>query len=364
MTSELYVGLMSGTSLDGVDAVLVDLQGNGARILGSAHHPYPKSLRDDLLALCAPGVDELGRAALTGNELARVYAATVASLLGPLQVEKADIRAIGCHGQTVRHRPDLGYSLQLGNASLLAELAGLRVVADLRSRDIAAGGQGAPLVPAFHAAMFADPNEDRVVLNLGGIANLTLLLRASGVRGFDSGPGNGLMDLWVSRHLGEDFDRDGAWANQGRVEPELLARLYADAYFSQLPPKSTGRERFNAAWLDARLQPQFAPADVQATLLELTVHSVATAVARHAPGAQRIIVCGGGAANRALMHALQARLGPAALEPSDRHGIGTQLVEATAFAWLAKQALEGRTSSLVAVTGARGARVLGAIYPA
>ncbi len=358
--SNLYAGLMSGTSLDGVDAVLADLGASRPRILAHSHVAFDPSLRAELLALNSPGGNELERAALAGNALARHYAQAIAALGPPA---RGEVRAIGCHGQTVRHRPEKGYTLQIGNAALLAELTGLAVVADFRSRDVAAGGQGAPLAPAFHAAAFASADEDRVALNLGGFANITWLPRAGTVLGFDTGPANCLMDLWAARHLGTAHDEDGAWAAGGNVDAELLTRLLEEPYFQAPPPKSTGRDLFNATWLEARLRGGEDPRAVQATLLELTARSISEAFARHAAGARRVIACGGGARNGALMRRLSALLTPAAVEGSDRHGIAPGLVEATAFAWLAQQALEGKAGNLPAVTGARGERVLGTIYP-
>jgi len=360
---DLYVGLMSGTSLDGVDAVLVDLAGTAPRVLAAVHHPFEPGLRERLLALNCAGENELERAALAANELARRYAAATAEALAQGGAAPAGVRAIGCHGQTVRHQSGRGYTVQLGNAALLAELSGIRVVADFRSRDIAAGGQGAPLAPAFHAAVFAGRDEDRAVLNLGGIANLTWLPRAGAVTGFDCGPGNCLLDLWAARCLGTNYDEDGRWAQGGRVVAPLLERMLREPYFAAPPPKSTGRERFGAAWLEALLAGGEEPRDVQATLLELTAHSVSGAIAQHCPGARRVIACGGGVRNGALLRRLAEFVAPAALESSERHGIAPQLVEASAFAWLAKQALDGNPAGLPSVTGARGARVLGAIYP-
>jgi anhydro-N-acetylmuramic acid kinase len=364
VSAEIYIGLMSGTSLDGVDAVLADFAGPKPSLIAHTHVSFDAPLRRELLALNGRGDNEIERAALAGNLLARHYATAVAGVLAKAKFPASAIRAAGCHGQTVRHRPDLGFTTQIGNPALLAELAGIRVVADFRSRDVAAGGQGAPLVPAFHSAVFADPAEDRVALNLGGIANLSFLPRSGTVLGFDSGPGNCLLDLWAARHLGKPLDADGAWAAAGKVIPELLDRLLQEPYFAAAPPKSTGRDLFNESWLQGMLRGGGEPQAVQATLLELTARSVMEAVARHCRGARRVIVCGGGAKNSALMRRLAQLAAPAALETSDRHGIDPQLVEATAFAWLAKRALEGLPGNLPAVTGARGARVLGAIYPA
>lgn len=361
--AELYIGLMSGTSLDGVDAVLADLAEAKPRLLADCHVPFDTALRQELLALNASGANEIERAALAGNALAEKYAAAVRAVAAAAKMPVASVRAIGCHGQTVRHRPERGYTTQIGNAALLAELTGIRVVADFRSRDVAAGGQGAPLAPAFHAALFADPGEDRAVLNLGGIANLSFLPGGGMALGFDSGPGNCLLDLWAGRHLGKPHDDAGSWAAAGTVIPALLDRMLLEPYFSATPPKSTGRDLFNAEWLQRMLRGGEAPQPVQATLLELTARSVADAVARNCRGACRVIVCGGGTKNTALMRRLAALVAPVAVESSDRHGIDPQLVEAAAFAWLAKRAMEGEAGNLPSVTGARGPRVLGAIYP-
>ena len=363
MSAQVYVGLMSGTSLDGVDAVLADLSGARPQLLASAHLPFDPALQGELLALNTSGADEIERAARAGNELAKRYADAVAAVLAQSKASAASVRAIGCHGQTVRHRPERGYTTQIGNAARLAELTGLSVVTDFRSRDVAAGGQGAPLAPAFHAAAFAHAAEDRVVLNLGGIANLSFLPREGPVTGFDSGPGNCLLDLWAARHLGRPHDEGGAWAAAGAVAPSLLERMLRETYLASPPPKSTGRDLFNAGWLQGMLRGGEAAQVVQATLLEFTARSVADAVSKHCRGAQRIIVCGGGAKNKALMRRLAELCAPAALEPSDRHGIDPQLVEATAFAWLAQRALQGLPGNLASVTGARGPRVLGAVYP-
>ena len=363
MSGELFAGLMSGTSLDGVDAVLADFSAMPPKVLARAHQDFDTALRAELLALNASGANELDRAARCANELARCYAAVVREVLAKARVEPAALRAVGCHGQTVRHRPERGYTVQLGNAALLAELCGARVVADFRSRDVAAGGQGAPLAPAFHVAVLRSASEPRAVLNVGGIANLTWLPPAGEVVGFDTGPGNCLMDLWANRHLGKAMDAEGAWAAGARADATLLEALLADPYFARRPPKSTGRDLFNEDWLRARLPASADARVVQATLLELTARSIADAVARHCSSARRLIVCGGGVHNRALIARLAALLAPIPVESSAAHGIDPGLVEPLAFAWLAAQALAGRAASLPAVTGAQGARVLGAIYP-
>ncbi len=362
---------MSGTSLDGVDGVLVRLPAPTAtarvEVLAHVARRFDPGLRNELLALNASGDDELHRSALAARALAELYADVVADLLRCGEVMAGAVRAIGAHGQTVRHRPELGYTVQLNAPALLAERAGVTVVADFRSRDVAAGGQGAPLVPAFHRAVFAQPGRDVAVLNLGGFANLSLLHGDGRTLGFDTGPGNVLLDAWAQRHLGTTFDADGAWGAQGAVCDALLDRLLADAYFSRPPPKSTGRDEFNVAWLlrhlDARRQP-VAPADVQATLAELTARSIADALRGALPGAAELIVCGGGARNGDLVARLRRMLPGVGCITSDAVGLPVEQVEAAAFAWLARQALDRLPGNLAAVTGAAGPRVLGAIYPA
>jgi anhydro-N-acetylmuramic acid kinase len=365
--ARLYAGLMSGTSLDGVDGVLADLDG-GVSTLAHVHRAFDPALRAELLALNRPGgTDELHRAALAANGVALAYAGVLHALLAAAGAAASQVIAVGAHGQTVRHRPQgRGYTLQLLNAARLAEEAGIDVVADLRSRDVAAGGQGAPLVPAFHAAVFARPGVDVAVLNLGGIANLTLLPAAGPVRGFDTGPGNALLDHWVHRHRGEPFDTDGAWAATGRVVPALLQALRDEPYFAAAPPKSTGRDLFEPGWLQARLDrvdPQ-APADVQATLLALTAGTVVDALRTQLPGVAVLRVCGGGARNGTLMRALEAALPAVDLADTAAEGVAPDEVEALAFAWLARAFVERRPGNLPAVTGAAGPRVLGALYPA
>lgn len=358
----LYIGLMSGTSLDGVDAVLFD----GRAVLGHVHAPFPPALRDELLALNAPGPNELHRAALAANGVARSYADVTAQLLEATGHRREQIAALGAHGQTVRHRPDGfdGYTTQLLNGALLAEQAGIDVVCDLRSRDVAAGGQGAPLVPAFHRACFGAAGRDVAALNLGGIANLSLLFADGSTGGFDTGPANCLMDGWIARHRGQAFDADGAWAASGQVLPELLAVLLAESFFALVPPKSTGRDLFHLDWLDSRLSPGQTPADVQATLLELTARSVADALKAQMPDATALIACGGGARNGRLMQRLGELLPGIAITSSAELGLPVDQVEAAAFAWLAQCFNEKRPGNLPAVTGAAGPRLLGALYPA
>lgn len=361
---ELYIGLMSGTSLDGVDAVLADLSAVQPLLIGHHHQAYPSELRDELLALNQSGGDELRRAALASNELARVYAATIAELLEKNSQRAHAVKATGCHGQTVRHQPADSYTIQLVNGALLAELTGIDVVCDFRSRDLAAGGQGAPLAPAFHHALFARADLHRVIANLGGIANLTDLPPSGAASGFDCGPGNLLLDAWAQRHLKQPFDHNGAWARSGRVIPNLLARLLADPYFRRAPPKSTGRETFNLDWLTRQLAGGEQPADVQATLLALTAQGIADAVGKFCKAAQEVYLCGGGARNTALAELLSQQLAPRSVAASDALGTHAEHVEALAFAWLARQMLNSQPGNLPRVTGARGARILGAHYRA
>jgi anhydro-N-acetylmuramic acid kinase len=368
------IGLMSGTSLDGVDGVLVDFA-EGTQVLWHASRGFDAALRAELLALNTPeGRDELHRAALAANALARSYAEVVRELLQATGLAPAQIAAIGAHGQTVRHRPQMfdgtGYTLQLNSPALLAELSGVAVVADLRSRDVAAGGQGAPLVPAFHQGVFGRPGETVLVLNIGGIANLSVLAGDGTVLGFDCGPGNALMDGWCQTHTGQPYDDGGQWAATGQVLPALLDRLLAEPFLQQPPPKSTGRDLFHADWLAGHLSASATsaadarPADVQATLTEFTARACAGAVQRFGHGGGELLVCGGGAFNTQLMQRIAALLPGVAVDTTAARGLPPQQVEAAAFAWLARQALLGLPGNLPAVTGARGPRILGAIHPA
>lgn len=368
------IGLMSGTSLDGVDGVLVDFA-EGTQVLWHASRGFDAALRAELLALNTPeGRDELHRAALAANALARSYAEVVRELLQATALTPGQIAAIGAHGQTVRHRPQMfdgmGYTLQLNSPALLAELSGVAVVADLRSRDVAAGGQGAPLVPAFHQGVFGRPGETVLVLNIGGIANLSVLAGDGTVLGFDCGPGNALMDGWCQTHTGQPYDDGGQWAATGQVLPALLDRLLAEPFLQQPPPKSTGRDLFHADWLAGHLSASATsaadarPADVQATLTEFTARACASAVQRFGRGGGELLVCGGGAFNTQLMQRIAALLPGVAVDTTAARGLPPQQVEAAAFAWLARQALLGLPGNLPAVTGARGPRILGAIHPA
>ena len=366
-----FLGLMSGTSADGIDAALVDFDSDASTARPTLRfartYAWAPALRAQLVALgqqdATLSLDEVGRLDVA---IGRAFADAALQALADSGTAAADVAAIGSHGQTLRHDPHgpLPYSLQLGCAATIAERTGINTVAGFRARDVAAGGQGAPLVPALHAALLHDPAESRAVLNLGGIANFTLLPASGPVRGFDTGPANGLMDAWCLRHRGEAFDRGGAFAASGRVDGALLARLLDEPWFAQPPPKSTGRDRFHLDWVESRLSGREAPADVQATLLALTARTVADALRATQPDTARVIACGGGVHNPALMAALAAELPGMVVESTSAHGLDPDAIEAMAFAWLARETLAGRPGNLAAVTGAAGPRILGAIHQA
>jgi anhydro-N-acetylmuramic acid kinase len=363
-SSTLYIGMMSGTSLDGVDGVLVDFGNDAIRTLAAAFVPFPAELRTQLMALQASGPDEIEREALAANTIAAIYAECVAELL---PAAGGPIAALAVHGQTIRHRPELGFTRQIINAALLAELCGIDVIADMRSRDVAAGGQGAPLVPAFHAARFGEPGTDRAVVNIGGIGNISVLHADGRVTGFDTGPGNVLMDLWIARHQDRAYDADGAWAATGLVDPALLGILLEEPYFALPAPKSTGRDLFHADWLDARLAQlthPVTPEDVQATLAALTATTIARAIHDASPDVANVYVCGGGAENGELMRQLGAALPNAVVQSTEALGVAPNRVEALAFAWLGYRFTQRLPGNLPAVTGAHGERILGALYPA
>ena len=358
-----YLGLISGTSVDGIDAAIVSF-GPAPNDHFARTYPMPGDLVADVLRLSQAEaritLDEAGR---LDTRLGQAFAAAARQALADAGDIAARVEAIGSHGQTLRHDPRgaAPFTQQFGDASVIAEATGLAVVADFRRRDVAAGGQGAPLMPAFHAAVMHSPGQARAILNLGGIANLTLLPVNGAVRGFDTGPGNGLMDAWCRLHRGLPFDRDAAFAREGRVDEALLARLLDDPWFAQPPPKSTGRDQFQLDWVRARLAGE-APADVQATLCELSAATIADALRRDMPAATRLIACGGGVHNPLLLERLAARLPGVRVETSAAHGLDPDFVEAAGFAWLARETLSGRPGNLPAVTGARGPRVLGAIH--
>ena len=371
----LFLGLISGTSADGIDAALVrfDQHASALRcelLLGRTYR-WDEATRGALIALGqggdAPSLDDVGRLdAVTGIH----FADAALRLLDEAGVSARDVRAIGSHGQTIRHRPhaDPPFTWQIGDGNVIAERSGIDTVADFRRRDVAAGGHGAPLMPAFHAALLGSADEERAVLNLGGIGNFTLLPRSGdgiAVRGFDTGPANALMDAWCERHTGAAFDAGGAFAAGGQADEALLARLLEEPWFALPPPKSTGREQFHLAWLEARLgDPAISPADVQATLLELTAATVADALRANQPGTRRVLVCGGGVHNARLMARLAAWMPETSVESTAAHGLDPDFVEAMGFAWLARETLAGRPGNLPAVTGASGPRVLGTVFPA
>jgi anhydro-N-acetylmuramic acid kinase len=373
---QYFLGLISGTSADGIDAALVRFADDAAQappqLVFGRTDPWEPGLRERLVSLGQQAatltLDEIGELDV---RIGRAFAHAAQAAIEASGIDRSDLVAIGSHGQTLRHRPhgDIPFTLQLGDPASIAELCGVRVVADFRRRDVAAGGHGAPLVPAFHAATLHSQAEDRAALNLGGIANFTLLPKQGPVRGFDTGPANGLMDAWCLRHTGRPFDANGEFAAQGGVDESLLARLLDEPWFALSPPKSTGRDQFHLPWVESKLHGENdriprRPADVQATLLALTVRTIADALRAAQPGTQRIIACGGGVHNRMLMDALAQALPDVVVESSAVHGLDPDFVEAMAFAWLARETLAGRPGNLPAVTGAAGPRVLGAIYPA
>ncbi|SEL82206.1 anhydro-N-acetylmuramic acid kinase [Pseudomonas sp. NFIX51] len=361
----LYIGVMSGTSLDGLDIALIE-QTPAIRLIATHYIPMPESLRAELLGLCASGPDEIARSAIAQQNWVKLAAEAIHSLLAQQKLKPADIRAIGSHGQTIRHEPTRGFTVQIGNPALLTELTGITVVSDFRSRDVAAGGQGAPLVPAFHEALFDQSCGKRAVLNVGGFSNLSLIESDKPVAGFDCGPGNVLLDAWINAQRGENYDRDGQWAASGQVEPLLLNALLSDPFFATQGPKSTGREVFNLEWLQEHLArlPVLPPENVQATLLELTALTIVESLQAAQTDTQELLVCGGGAHNSALMNRLSSLLPNTAVSSTATHGVDPDWVEAMAFAWLAHCCLEGIAANRPSVTGARGLRILGAIYPA
>jgi anhydro-N-acetylmuramic acid kinase len=361
----LYLGMISGTSMDAIDAALVDFDEAPLRVIAATATPFDPALKAHVTAAIEHAdkvaLDEIGQLDV---EIGRAFARAANELLRAAGISAGQVAAIGSHGQTLRHRPDLPapFTWQIGDPNILAEMTGMTVVADFRRRDVAAGGQGAPLLPVFHDQVFRSSDEDRVIANLGGIANVTILKRDSTVTGFDTGPANRLLDAWIGVHRSQDYDADGAWAASGRVDATLLKELLDEPYLKLPPPKSTGRELFNLSWLQTKLGLfERRPEDVQATLQQYTAETVADAIKRHAPGAS-LYCCGGGAHNRALLNVLAQLLAPQPVASTLELGLNPDYVEAVAFAWFAKNTLEGRTSSAGSVTGATGARILGGVY--
>lgn len=369
VVSDRYIGLMSGTSMDAIDAVLIDFA-DKLEIVSTHSLKIPDAIRTRISALCLSGADEIERMGRLDRELGHLFAQAAKEALDKAGLAAGDVKAIGSHGQTIRHRPSEcnAFTLQIADPNTIAEETGILVVADFRRRDMAAGGQGAPLVPSFHAAIFGHKTTHRIVLNLGGIANITVLAagRPESTYGFDTGPANTLMDQWALRHLGQPIDTDGAWAASGSIEPALLTRLLQHPFFALTAPKSTGREDFHLPWLEGVLADfsRLPPENVQATLLELTAISVSDAVKTSKLGGGELLVCGGGAFNPVFINRLKQLLPQWALHSTADFGLAPNWVEASAFAWLARQTLLGLPGNLPAVTGAAGPRVLGGIYPA
>ncbi len=367
---EIYIGLMSGTSLDAVDAAAVEFIRGRPHLLGAINTEIPDGLRKQIIALCKPGENEIEQLGALDYQLGELFSNTTLQLLNKQQLKPDQITAVGSHGQTIRHCPRARYpfTIQIGSAALIAQRTGITTIADFRSRDMAAGGEGAPLVPAFHALLFDSKKEQRCILNIGGIANLTFLSGSEGgkVTGYDCGPGNLLMNVWCERHKQRPYDANGEWAMSGHVQQLLLEKLLQEAYLKHPAPKSTGRELFNIDWLDQHLKqiPPISPQDVQATLCEFTAKCIAIAINRHLTAISAIYVCGGGVHNQHLMQRLMALLKTIPIHSSNEIGLDPDWVEACAFAWLARQTLRGATGNLPEVTGAKQSVILGAIYPA
>lgn len=359
MTDGYFIGLMSGTSLDGIDAALVEFSGDSVHCSETYYQAYPDRLKNDLLSLHHNSNDELSLSLTVANQISDYYAEAVLCLLDKAKLESKNIHAIGAHGQTIRHVPEHGYSCQLLNSARLAEKTKINVVGDFRSRDIAAGGQGAPLVPAFHQASFAHPSENRAVVNIGGIANVTYLAQSGQVSGFDTGPGNLLLDHWTQLKLGKAYDQNGQWAKSGNVIDNLLTNMLAEPYLQLHPPKSTGRDLFNAKWLQEHiLHLHCKPEDIASTLIEFSAKTIVEQTNRFCPEVDNLYLCGGGTHNAYLMERVQA-LAPVTITTTDTLGIASDWVEAIAFAWLAKQFVDGKPGNIPAVTGAAGPRILG-----
>lgn len=361
--ADYFIGLMSGTSLDSIDAVLVSFDEGTPTLHARQSTPLPDAVRQQTLQLNTPGPDEIEQLADLDPELGRLFASASLALLEAQQLKPAQVRAIGSHGQTLRHRPAKGYSLQIGDPNIIAELTGITTVADFRRRDLAAGGQGAPLVPAFHQECFHSSAHDRILVNIGGMANITLLPAdtAKTVIGYDTGPGNVLIDTWIQQQRDLPYDKGGAWAASGKVIDSLLNHWLSEPFFSAPYPKSTGRELFNADWFLRHIQTQIRPEDIQATLTELTARSIALAIQQHDLKTPEVYLCGGGSHNTLLKQRLEHHLG-FSIQSTAVLGLDPDWVEACAFAWLAYRTVNHQSGNLAAVTGARGERILGGIY--
>lgn len=363
--SNLFVGLMSGTSMDGIDAALVEFDGTAVNLINTTSHRYPAELREQLsTAIQVPLDQDIKNVEDLDHAVGRVFADAALALLENANVEPAQVVAIGSHGQTLRHQPkaDPPFSLQIGDAQGIADATGVQTVADFRSADIAAGGEGAPLAPYFHEWLLRLPDQTRCVLNIGGVANITVLANDQDTIGFDTGPGNSLMDAWTQKHRAEPFDRDGRWAATGNVDDDLLLQFMSDPYFAFAPPKSTGFEYFNLSWIEGHHIVVIEPADVQATLCQLTANSVADAIQDYAPATSELLICGGGVHNPVLLREIEARLPDVAVDSTASAGLDPDWVEAAAFAWLAKRHLENLPGNLPSVTGASRAVVLGQLF--
>lgn len=366
--AKIYLGLMSGTSMDGIDAALVRFPTQSVELIAAYSHPWPTSLQHDLQRLTIPGDNEIDRLGELDLLSANEFAAAAQTLLSNANIPATAIAAIGSHGQTIRHRPDAdnAFTLQIGDPNRIAESTGITTVADFRRRDIAAGGEGAPLAPAFHHALFGSKKKHRCILNIGGIANITVLppQDEATITGFDTGPGNCLLDSWATRHIHTPFDKNGEWAATGKIHPALLEQMLADSYFSRPAPKSTGREYFSLEWLEglAGQYSALAPVDIQATLTALTAQSIGNAIKATASDCQQLLVCGGGIHNPVLMKQLQQELAHCQIESTRHYGADPDWVEAIAFAWLARQTMLGLSGNLPSVTGAHHPVILGGIY--
>lgn len=361
--NHLYIGLISGTSADGIDAALVSFSDGQPELVGKHYTEFSEEVRQSILELTEPSFNEINRVGELDVLLGKEFAYAVNTLLKKYKIDPKNICAIGSHGQTVRHHPNLQFSLQIADPNIIAANTGITTVADFRRRDMAYGGQGAPLVPALHRALLANSTQNRVVVNIGGIANITLLPQNAelAIQGFDTGPGNTLQDAWIQKHCNKPYDDQGSWASAGKVHTDLLANLLNDPYFEQSPPKSTGPEYFNLNWLQKYLMPSIQPVDVQATLVELTATTIINAVKKYFSTGE-MLICGGGVHNQFLMKRLHALAKPLTVESTQAFGVDPDWVEAIAFAWLAKLTLEKKPGNITTVTGATQPTVLGAVY--